>query len=198
MFDEIDDKQMEIFEKVATKLALRSELSKIKDEIETLIVKEDIENANYSEEIKNLTLRKETLQGELEDEENLTSDPEILQIRIDVKNIEQRLKKLEEKKDTISETVYTRLKTEYTELMQKAQEKLTQEETKYRDWHAQAKALLEKAEDLKEEISIRGSIGDLSKEKMNEELKKLKINNKKSKIVFSVTQLLIDGEIDVV
>ena len=78
MFDEIDSKQMKIFEKLSTKLALKAELKKINEEIDTLKVKEEIEETEFSEEIESLSVRRQTLEEELQEETDLTPDPKII------------------------------------------------------------------------------------------------------------------------
>ncbi|MHA2362776.1 MAG: hypothetical protein ACXAC7_02380 [Candidatus Hodarchaeales archaeon] len=193
MFDEIDTKQMEIFQKIATKLQLRSELKKIQEEIETLNIKGEIEGKDYSDEIQSLEVRNETLQEELE-EESIVPDPIILNIRREVQEYEQRLQKLEEKKTGISEAVFSRLKTEYLDKKQKAKDTMILEEKKINKFNETARVYLREIDERKEELRVRASIGDITKEKLSEKLKLFKSDEIKAKIVLSATQLLINEE----
>ena len=193
MFNEIDSKQMKIFEKLSTKLALKAELKKINEEIDTLKVKEEIEEIDFSEEIESLSVRRQTLEEELQEEKDLTPDPKIIDARQKVQEIEERLRKLEGKKSSISETVYTRLKSEYVKQMTIIQESLDQEEKKIREYNKSSKAYLEKIDELQEELQVRHDVGDIPKKELNKKIKEIKIDKEKAKIVYTATQLLIDG-----
>ena len=194
MFDEIDSKQMKIFEKLSTKLALKAELKKISEEIDTLKVKEEIEDTDFTEEIESLSIRKQTLEEELQEEKNLTPDPKIIDARQKVQEFEERLRRLEEKKSSISETVYSRLNTDYVDQMKTIQDSLDQEERKIREYNKSSKAYMEKSDELQEELQVRHDVGDIPKKELNKKLKEIKIDIKKAKIVYGATQLLIDGD----
>ena len=194
MFNNINDEELDVYEKIGQKIKIRKEIESIDEKIEVLKVKEDIEQISLVEDIKKLSERRDLL---LEEEsENQTGNSEEYALIIGkldaIKDLKKKLHKLEEKKSSISEKIYGKLKQEYDDEYKKNESILLNETDKIIKVKNEVEEFLKNVNVLREEEEVRFNLNEYSEQEYNELIEKIDKNEKKAEAIQYATTVLLE------
>lgn len=192
MFIDFDDSEIELYDKLGSRIKIRKEIDNINEKIEVLKVKEDIEQIELGEEIAALNDRKKILS---EEEKDIAESDEYKSIigKFDTfKALKVKLKKLESKKGEIAENVYNKLKEEYTEDYKKNEMMLLKETERIQQLHTKVKKFSENIDALKEEEKLRFDLGEYTEDQYKNIVENIALNEKRAESVLYATSVLVD------
>ena len=192
MFNNFNEEEIEVYEKIGQKIKIRKEIESINEKIEVLKVKEDIEQISMADEIKKLADRRDLLSEEEKDVGNSEEYAIIIGKLDEIKNLKKRLKKLEEKKNSISENVYTKLKQEYEDDYKKNELILLKETEKIKKLNEEVTSFINNIDLLREEEKLRFDLNEYTEAQYKDLIEKLSKNEKRAEAVLYATSLLVE------
>lgn len=192
MFNNFNEEEIQVYEKIGQKIKIRKEIDGINEKIEVLKVKEDIEQVSMADEIKKLTERRDLLSEEEKDVGNSEEYALIIGKLDEIKSLKKRLKKLEEKKASISENVYNKLKQEYEDNYKKNELILLKETEKIKKLNEEVASFINNIDRIREEEKLRFELNEYSEEKYNEILDEISKNEERGEAILYATSLLVE------
>ena len=136
------------------------------------MIRGEIENTDLSHEKEILELRRKTL---VEEQQEIRDEFPFSSFKRQVQTMGDRLRKLEEKKKDISPRTYESLFLEYDRERSIANENLKKEENRLREIQAKAQDFVERFDETREEIQLRGNLGEFGQDDFKNRLHDLEI-----------------------
>ena len=192
MFNNFNEEEIDLYEKIGQKIKIRKEIENINEKIEVLKVKEEIEQVSMADQIKELTDRRDLLSEEEKDVGTSEEYNLIIGKLDEIKSLKKRLRKLEEKKGSISDNVYKKLKQEYDDEFNKSELILLKETEKIKKLNDEVSSFIKNIDLIKEEEKLRFDLKEYTEEKYKELLDEISKNEKRAEAILYATSVLID------